>query len=232
MHIITPTEITSVAWEGELVAPAVSYALSTQERPVVTIGRPEMWTVAEALENQVGQKWTPPLGDADYWLVRLACTLRNPSGRQTITEAEQRLYLRPRNSSAGQAAAYAFSLFPDRLGVEDRGEVSASLGPELKFADGSGFSVGQLGARIECRQVFPVIQGYGAGESTPYWVFKPHAAHPLEGSQYVYAVTVARANAGGIRASVELVVTVETQFGPVRFGAPEEANVHTRFTIP
>ena len=232
MQITTPTEITSVAWEGELVAPATSYALPTQERPVVTIGQPAIWAVAEALENQVGQKWTPPLGDADYWLVRLACTLRNPSGRQTITEAEQRLYLRPRNNSAGETAAYAFSLFPDRLGVENKKEFSASLGPELTFVSGFGLKVGELGAKIEYRKVFPVIQSYGAGESTPYWVFKPHAAHPLEGSQSVYAVAVARANAGGIRASVELVVTVETQFGPIRFGTPEEANVHTGFTIP
>ena len=233
MQITTPTEITSVAWEGELVAPAVSYSLSTQERPVVTIGQPEIWAAAGALENEVGQKWTPPLGDAGYWLLRLACTLRDPPGSQNITEANQMLYLRPRNSQADENAAYAYSLFPDRLSVEDKGEISASLGPELKFADGSGFSVGQLGTKIDYRQVFPVIQSYGAGESAPYWTFKPHAAHPLEGSQFVYAVAVARAGAGGIRASLELVVTVETKLGGIiKYGTPQEARAHINFTIP
>ena len=233
MQITTPTEIESVAWEGKLIAPEISYTLSTQERPVVTIGQPEIWPAAEALENQVGQKWTPPMGDADYWLVRLACTLRDPPGSPNITEASQMLYLRPRNSQADENAAYAYSLYPDRLGVEDKGEYSISLGPELKFADGSGFSVGQLGTKIEYRQVFPAIQSYGAGEPNPYWIFRPHTAHPLEGSQFVYAVAVAQAGAGGIRASVELIVTVETKLGGlIRYGTPQEARAHTKFTLP
>ena len=231
MKIVTPTEIESVAWEGNLVAPAVSFAAKSATRLTATIGRPEIWPAADALENEVGQKWTPPLGDADYWLVRLACTLRDPSGLQSITEAQQRLYLRPQNSSAGETGAYAYNLYPDRLGVEDKSEFSIGLGPELKFA-GSEFKVGELGAKIEYRKVFPVIQGYGAGESAPYWIFRPHAAHPLEGSQFVYAVVAATAGAGGIRAYVKLVVTVETQFGPLRFGTPEEARAHTKFTIP
>ena len=233
MHIVTPAEITSVAWEGELVAPEVMRAAkSLLQRPTVTIGRPEMWPAAEALETEVGQKWTPPLGGADHWLVRLACTLREPPGMESISEARQMLYLRPQNSRAGQDAAYAHSLFPERLGVEDRGEFSVSLGPELTFAGGVGLKPGELGATIEYRKVFPVIQSYGAGEPFPYWIFRPHAAHPLEGSQFVYAVVAARAGADGVRAYVELVVTAQAQFGPVRYGTPEEARAHTRFTIP
>ncbi len=46
MQITTPTEITSVAWEGELVAPAVSYAAKSPTRLTATIGRPEIWPVA------------------------------------------------------------------------------------------------------------------------------------------------------------------------------------------
>ena len=231
MHIVTPTEIKSVAWEGELVAPATAKGIRASNRPVVTIGRPEIWPVAEALEAHLGQKWVPPIGGADYWLLRLACTLREPPGLPGITEAQQMLYLRPQNSRAGKDGAYAYSLFPDRLGVEDKSEFSVSLGPALKFA-GSEFKVGELGTKIEYRKVFPVIQGYGAGEQAPYWIFKPHAAHPLAGSQFVYAVAVAGPGAGGMRAYVELVVAVETQFGPLRFGTPEEARAHTKFTIP
>ena len=139
MHIITPVQIESVAWEGELVPPPTSKAVGSAERPVVTIGRPEIWPAAEALESEVGRKWNPPLGDAGYWLVRLACTLRNPAGLPRITEATQTLYLRPRNVNVDEQSTYAFSLFPDRLGAEDKAEFSASLGPELKFASGTGF---------------------------------------------------------------------------------------------
>ncbi len=233
MKIVTPTEIESVAWEGDLAAPTVSFGPKSPTRLTATIGKPAIWAVADALENEVGQKWTPPLGNADYWLVRLACTLRDPSGMQTITAAQQRLYLRPQNHQADDDTTYALSLFPDRLGVEDKGEISASLGPEMKFAGGSEFKVGQLGAKIECRKVFPVIQSYGAGESAPYWVFKPHAAHPIEGSQFVYAVVAAKAGSGGIQAYVELVATVEARLGGlIRLGTPEEVRPYTKFTIP
>ncbi|MEE8390769.1 MAG: hypothetical protein V3S14_08255 [Anaerolineae bacterium] len=59
MQITTPTEIQSVAWEGDLAAPAVSFAAKSATRLTATIGRPEIWPAAEALENEVGQKWTP-----------------------------------------------------------------------------------------------------------------------------------------------------------------------------
>jgi hypothetical protein len=231
MQIITPTQIESVAWEGELVPPATTKAVGPADRPVVTIGRPEIWPVAEALENEVGRPWSPPQGDAGYWLVRLACTLRHPPGLPRLTEATQTLDLRPKNFQAAKDSAYAFSLFPDRLGAEDKAEFNASLGPELKFASGAGFSLGQLGAKIEYRKVFPVIQSYGAGESTPYWRFQPHRTHPLDGSQFVYAVVVAQAGAGGIRAFVELVVTVDFPFGLAKFGLSDEARANTHFVI-
>jgi hypothetical protein len=232
MHIRTPAEITSVAWEGELIVPPTIKLPAPEKRPVVTIGRPEVWPAAEALENVVGQKWTPPLGSADYWLLRLACTLHDPAGRPTITEATQTLYLRPRDASAGENAVYAYSLFPDWLSVEDEAEFSISLGPELKFAGGVEIKGGELGATIQYRKVFPAIQSYGAGEPTPYWIFKAHAAHPLDGSQFVYAVVTAGVLARGVRASVELTTTVQTRFGVVRFGLPETAHAHLGFTVP
>lgn len=232
MRITTPTEITNVAWEGELEAPPVSYAPATGSRPVVTIGQPEVWAAADALENEVGKKWVPPIGGANYWLLRLACTLHEPQGRERIAEAQQSLYLLPQNHSAPENATYAYSLFPERLDVEDKGEFSVSLGPELSFASGAGFKLGELSATIEYRKVFPVIQSFRAGESSPYWRFQPHAAHPLIGSQFVYAVVVAQPGVDAIRATVELTVTVETRFGPVRYGTPREEKPQLTFTIP
>jgi hypothetical protein len=225
MHILTPTEITAVAWEGELVPPPVLKG-GPARRPVATLGQPEIWPAADALENEVGHKWTPPLGGADYWLLRLACTLRD------LTEATQALYLRPRNPAAAADAAYAYSLFPDRLSVESPREFNVGLGPELKFGAAFDLKLGQLGAKISCRKVYPVIQGYGAGEPTVYWVFKSHAAHPLGGSQFVYAVVAARAGADGIRAAIELTATLQTELGRFRFGLPEEAHAHVSFVVP
>ncbi|HUU30419.1 MAG TPA: hypothetical protein VM123_21660 [archaeon] len=233
MHIITPAEIKSIAWEGELVSPSTTYtySLKAPERPVATLGQPEIWTVSEALENEVGRKWTPPIRDADFWLLRLACTLRKPRGLAAITEACHTLYLRPQNSSADSSTTYAFSLYPDRLSAEDQAEFDISLDPELKFA-GFEAKLGHVGAKITYRKVFPVIQGYGAGESSPNWLFKPHAAYPLDGSQFVYAVVAAGTGSGGIRAYVDLRVELQKELLTVRFGLPEEANANIKFTIP
>ena len=231
MKIITPVEIESVAWEGELFAPPVSFRGEASKHPFATIGQPEVWPAAKALDNETGKKWIPPLGDAKYWLVRLACTLREPPDGTKIIEASQTLYLRPQPNSAGEKNAYAHNLFPQRLGIEDKSSFTFSLGPELGFADGSSIKVGELGATIEYRKVFPVIQVYGLGESTPSWVFKPHSANPLIGSQCVYAVLVARAPATGLRAHVEVTVTTQSAFGPMKYGTPQEARQHTEFTL-
>jgi len=232
MRFTTPTEIESVAWEGELLQPSVSFDTKGSVSIVAALGRPEVWPAADALEGVVGKKWIPPLGGADFWLLRLACTLREPEGRRSLVSAEERLFLRPRSPAAGEGAAYAHSLFPERLGVEDKAELNASLGPELKFGE-VGLKVGEVGASIEYRKVFPVIQAYGAGEPAPWWEFKAHDAYPLAGSQFVYAVVAALAGAGGIRAAVELVVTVESRWGGlVRLGLPEEAHAHLTFNIP
>lgn len=231
MHLTTPTAIQSIAWEGELFAPSVTFGAGKSSRPVVTIGQPEVWPVARALENQTGQRWTPPLGDAKYWLVRLACTLREPARGVEVTEARQSLYVRSEPHSAGEKSAYAHNLIPLRLGAEDKTSFSFSLGPELGFADGSSVKIGELGATIEYRKVFPVIQAYGIGEANPYWVFQPHATYPLMGSQFVYAVLVARAPATGLRAHLEVTVSTQSAFGFIRYGLPEEARPHTEFSL-
>src|SRR5262245_1537760 len=195
MHITTPAQIESIAWEGELIESGMVKGAQHSSRPVVSLGQPAIWSVASALESETGKKWVAPLGDAKYWLVRLACTLREPPGAEAITEATQALFLRPQPNVAGEKSAYAHTLFPQRLGVEDKTDFTLSLGPELGFADGSSIKLGEVGATLEYRKVFPVIQGYGLGESAPYWTFRPHAKHPLVGSQCVYAVLVARAPA-------------------------------------
>lgn len=231
MLIITSSEIEAVAWEGELLLPNVTMSGVRGPKPIVTIGQPEVWPVDKALESETGKKWIRPLGDAKYWLVRLACTLRKPPDRVAITEATQTLFLRPLPNSAGEKSAYAQNLFPQRLGVEDKSIFNFTLGPELGFADGSSIKAGELGATIEYRKVFPVIQAYGLGESSPSWVFKPHAANPLTGCQSVYAILVARAPATGLRGHIEVTVTTQTALGPIKYGTPQEAREYTKFSL-
>ena len=232
MRIKTPNRIEAVAWEGELVPSQTAMsAKDASDRPIVTLGKPELWPAAAAMETEVGKKWTPPLGGAEFWLARFACSLRDPVGRLQITAAAQAISLRPRNSGTKQGDVYAYSLFPDRLSVEDKGTFNIKLSPELSFAKVINFKPGEVGVEIEYRQAFPIVQSYGAGEATPMWEYKNHPAHPLDGSQFVYAVIAALPGSGGGRGTMEIVVTVQKEFGPVRYGLPQEEKRSIRFTI-
>ena len=232
MLITTPNQIQSIAWEGELEPSETAMTVrGKKNRPVATLGKPEFWPAAAAMESEVGKKWTPPLGGAEFWLARFACSLRDPHGRLQITAAAQSLYLRPRSASAEQGDVYAYSLFPDRLTVEDKGTIKVNLSPELSFAKVISFKPGELGVDIEHRQAFPVVQSYGAGEATAMWEFTSHPAHPLAGTQFVYAVIAAMPGSDGGRGSIALVVTVQKEYGRIRYGIPQEEKRNVSFTI-
>ena len=238
MHIVTPETIEQVAWEGYLTPlwtpDQQSWALGPMPKhaaslPRVTLGEPVWWPAATAMETETGEKWTPPAGDSQYLLLRLACTLHPPAeGRLRYTEAILATYLRP-VTGTGQVVAH--DLYPRRLTADNEGSFVVGLGPDLRFANLVRVSLLDVGAEIEYRRAFPVIQGYGLGESRVYWRFAHHASHPLLGSQSVYIVLDAPADAGGVRLSVELVATLETRVGPIRLGLPREARDHTSRTI-
>ena len=227
MRIVTPTEIEHVAWEGHLQPLGATFR-GAAPLPRVTLGEPAWWPAEQALEGETGQQWTPPAGSDGhcYTLVRLACTLHPPTDRRTrYAEATLAAYLRPRHGGVA-GPVVARDLYPQRLTAERQGKFTVGLGPDLKFAELVSIGLFEVGAEIEYHKVFPVVQGYGLGESRPYWRFAHHEAHPLLGCQSVYAVLDAPEDAGGVRLSVELVATLDTGFGPVRVGLPGEARAH------
>jgi hypothetical protein len=231
MHIVTPTQIDAdqVAWEGSLEPLGETFKAA---RPCarVTLGEPAWWPAEEALETETGKKWAPPASDHRYTLLRLACTLHPPEDRRShYSEATLGTYLRPHSAGAGTVLAH--DLYPQRLTAEEKGTFKIGLGPDLKFAGVLDVSILEMGAEIEFPQVFPVVQGYGLGESRPYWEFAHHSGHPLLGCQSVYAVLDAPGETDGVRLTIELVATLETRFGPVRLGLPEEARVTLSRTI-
>jgi hypothetical protein len=218
MMIVTPNEIEQVAWEGTLEQLGETFR-GAGARPRVTLGEPVVWT-AEALESQTGKKWTVPLGDQRYTLVRLAYTLHELEKGSHYTEAILTAYLRP---FSGTGRAIAHDLYPQRVTAENAGKTSVTLKPDFKFASVIEFSPGEAGVEIDHHNVFPVIQAYGLGESNPYWKFENHSANPLIGCQSVYLVLAAPSDAGGVRLSTELTATVESRLGGLlRVRTPEE----------
>ena len=219
MRLITPTVIEQVAWEGYLEPLGATFRSATG-LPRVTLGEPVAWS-AQALESETGKKWSPPLGDRRYSLLRLACTLHPlDDSRAHYTETTLTAHLRSRD---GIGHVLAHDLYPQRVTAETKGKTSLTLKPDFKFAQVIEFAPGEAGVEIEHHDVFPVIQAYGLGESQPYWKFDQHPAHPLIGCQSVYLVLAAPSDSGAVRLSVELIATVESRFGPLRVGLPQDA---------
>ena len=239
MYLSSPDRIESIAWEGELVPPeTMRTALRT--RPRAVIGQPEFWPAAEALANEslagpLAQTWTPPAGDADFWLLRLASTVSEPEGAQHLEKAELALYLRPKAAAMPDESTYAYSLYPERESVDRESEWAAKLTPELKFETASQTKVevpiGELGATFVQRRAFPAITAYGAGTPAPYWELKSHASRPLAGVQYLWAVVAARRGSSGVRTSVTLTVTLRKDWQVFRLGVPIEEQKHLSFVI-
>jgi hypothetical protein len=232
MRIVTPTEIEEVAWDGYLQPPGKVVRLTEAPLPRVTLGEPAWWPAEQAMESETGVVWTPPAGDRRYTLVRLACTLHPPrEERSSYSEVTLTAYLRP---VRGGDRVVAHDLYPQRLAAEQKGTFTVGLGPDLRFSGLVDVSMLQVGAEIEYHQVFPVIQGYGLGESRPYWQFTGHSSHPLLGCQSVYILLAAPADAGGVRLSVELDATWKTRTGGIlRVGLAEKvwANVSRTITF-
>ena len=228
MKIITPTEIEHIAWEGRLVPLQRAYK-GTESLPRVTLAEPVPWPAEAAMESETGKKWTPPSDGRVYTLVRLACNLHPPDSPRThYEEATLTVYLRPRH---GAGTVVAHDLYPRRISVEKKGKYSFGLKPDLKFADTFEASLFEAGTEIEYHKTFPVIQGYGLGESHPYWEFSHHAAYPLLGCQSVYVVVAAPQDSGGVRLSVELTASLKTRYGLIGVGLPEDARAYVGTTI-
>ena len=187
------------------------------------------WPAEQALEGEIKKKWTPPADNCQYLLLRLACTLHPPASQRTrYTEATFGAYLSAKNSDQ---AIIAHDLYPTRLAVDAKQKFTIGLTPEVKFAETVEAKLGEVGAEIEYAKAFPVIQGFGLGESHPYWRFAHHAANPLLGSQCVYVVIAAPKNVDGIQLSLELIATLETRFGIIPLGLPKEAQTYVLKTI-
>jgi len=91
MHIVTPTEIEQVTWEGALeplgkTVETFDTLTATPPRPRVTLGEPVWWPAEEAMESETGKTWSHPdsisTADRRYTLLRLACTLHPPDDRR------------------------------------------------------------------------------------------------------------------------------------------------------
>jgi hypothetical protein len=207
-EIVYPVE---PAWEGALSPPKGVLAPPSEKLPTVSIGKPVWWD-DEAI---LGEKWTHPSGGNRYGLARFAFSLR-PEGKKVVRRAELMVSL---EAEEGGGAPVVFDLLPKVTTEEKTGTFKATVGLDFKF-----LSLAQAETTIDFTQKVPVIVADGIGESIARWAFVSGRAHPLVGSQLVYAILEMSAGTSAARASLTLSAEVVTSLGPIRGILPKEAS--------
>ena len=182
-------------WEGELAPPSGVYVTRGDGLPRVSLGRPAWWSDQKVL----GEQWTSPAGGHRHGLARFAFSLR-PGERQSVRSAEFIVYLHARG--AGPRPIF-FDLLPKVVTEEQTGSRAFGIDPKFKFAGAVEFSGVKAETTINVKQAVPVIAADGIGESTARWVFEARPAHPLVGSQMVYAVVELPPGVESARASLQ-----------------------------
>jgi hypothetical protein len=201
------------AWEGNLVPPSGVFAARGKAMPRVSIGKPEWWDGQKIF----GDAWKAPEGSCSYGLARFAFSLR-PEGRQEVRKAELMVDFQPED---GGARPVAFDLTPRAETEERTGMFTLGISPDFKFSS-VDVTLAKAEATINLRRVFPVITADGIGESTARWVFVSRPAHPLVGSQTVYAIVQLPPGEEAAKVSLFLNAEVATGFGPIKGLLPKD----------
>ncbi len=211
MHIDDSHFPIEYVWDGALEPPPDAQTFTTRGGdglPRVSIGRPVWWSDQKVL----GEQWVPPAGGRRYGLARFAFSLR-PEGRQAVKRAEFIVYLFATGSGK---RPIAFDLFPKTTTEEQTGSRTVGLDPKFKFVKAVEVSGLKAETTMDVTQAVPVITVDGIGENFARWAFESRPAHPLVGSQVVYATVELPPGAEAARASVHLSAEVTGSFGPIR----------------
>lgn len=183
--------------------------------PQVSIGKPDWWAGSKIL----GDAWKAPEGSYSYRFVFYL--------RPEVRRAELVVDFQPED---GNARPLAFDLEPRVETEEQTGTFTLGIGPDFKF-----FSVDVTLAKAETtinlRRVFPVITADGIGESTARWVFVSIPAHPLVGSQIVYAIVQMPQGVEASGISLFLSAEMTTGFGPIKGFLPKDEECDLSWTL-
>jgi len=240
--IITRTAIEHPLYEGQLELTPGAIEQAAREKgwksmvgepkppmPVVTVGQPQWWNLAH-LARERGEVLSAELSlllhDADFYLLRLACSFRPERGSQ-IEWARFNVYLRPKT---GQENPIAFDLYPREIYDETKTDLKVSIAPSLKFAAFEGITVeGKLGevvTTIEFRKLEPVIIGYGLLQSNPGWDFERHKDQPLRGGKFGYLIVKKPRSAEAVRLTLDITADVVTRHGLLSARVTEKDRAH------
>jgi hypothetical protein len=199
MWLQAPKDIETVLWTGPMEPETDETVEQVQQNlaglgfeaeadnlfrnpPLVSIGQPETWL----LQDLYPSKEMPPaiqskLDEADFYLIRLVCSL-NPARRANrIASAQFLVHLVP--DSAGQQPL-AYDLHPREVTQEVKHQVKFSLSPSLSFEPveiGGGLEYG-----IEYPELQPIVTASGIGEKWTSWGYEETRGIRLQGTKVMH----------------------------------------------
>jgi hypothetical protein len=184
------------------VTPNLGDAFNPLGFPVVSIGRPETWSLPDLYPpQQMPLLMRAQLQAADFYLIRLFCSFR-PVPRSRVDWARFHVFLRP-DRLGRQPIAYDIS--PVDITQEVKRHLKFILAPTLKFRSVEA-EVASLEFGLEYPELQPVIVGAGVGETVSTWDY--HVATgmaSIQGTKWMHLLV--KAPKGMPAATAQLVLT-------------------------
>jgi hypothetical protein len=154
----------------------------------VSIGRPEVWELATLLSPGTAPGWlAAKAGEADFYLVRFACSFRLAPREGVIEWARFRVLLQPDDDGR---RPIAFAIYPEQEVTEVRRNVKVALAPSLSFEE-IDVGVGEAGFGFDYVEMQPRVTGHGGGSHDIAWDFEPVRGQSVRGTKWMYALVSA-----------------------------------------
>jgi hypothetical protein len=209
-----PTEPTAVVWEDELVPrsdlepenaksvlhPSIKPEDLGTDRPVVTIGKPEVLRAHKSMAMPGFESVVPK----DIYLVRLWCSFHDFA---TELRFDRAVFTVSLSSSDPGNSIVAHDLHPSEVLYKVERDVNVTLSPEVKFqqieAKLGSFSYGFRYAELQ-----PIIVAAGQGEAQPRWTFSSTKSRALQGGKAVHLLAAVPRGTPRADADLDLVAYV------------------------
>jgi hypothetical protein len=219
MWLQVPDSIGDVLWEAPLEAESLDRLQRGLTRdksradaedvarnlPVVSIGQPEVWPLTAVYEiGKMPSLLRNRLDQADFYLVRLACSFR-PVRRETKIDWA-RFAVELHADDQGRQPI-ADDLHPSEVDQEVQRSAKVTLSPNLKF-QGVEASVGGLDFGLEYPELQPRIIAAGQSSARVSWDYSEVPGMAVHGGKWMHLLVKAPKGMAAAMASIYLVADV------------------------
>ena len=228
MLLQTPSEIDDFLYKGNLIFKQEELNKMVPGRghsdvpsPTVGIGQPQWWNLAELIQEY--EKPLPPelrllLKEADFYLVRLACSFR-PTRASWIEWAQFTACLRSEDNGIDPIA---FDLYPREVQDEVTTDIKIGISPSIKFTELIEASIGTLDLVIQHKKLEPFIVGTGVLESNPSWDFSRTNRQDIRGSKFLHLIVKRPKTTKAVNITFKLYAQVRIKQGILRAALEED----------